>query len=100
MHAASAYRSEGKDLHMEERCPFFEILRIVICSEVIGADQLSKPIFKRKACCMHPRSKHRTDTISSSATCGGYMEKCDVKSLRGGNLGKKGKKSGSRRDSC
>jgi hypothetical protein len=78
MHAAPASRSDGKDLPVKERCPFFEILRIVIHSDEIGAEQLDKPTFKKKACCMHPHSKHRTNTISASATCAGYLQRCDI----------------------
>jgi hypothetical protein len=77
-HPTANSRSERKDLHIRERCPFFDILRIVICSEEIGDEELNEPAFKRKACCLHPRSKHRVDLISSSVTCKGYLEHCDV----------------------
>jgi hypothetical protein len=72
---------------VKEQCPFFEVLRIVIRSDVIGDDRLDELSFKKKACCTHPRSRHRIDMISSSAACGGYLEKCDLETGKGDNFG-------------
>ncbi len=63
---------------MKDRCSFFEVLRIISGRAVRGEGQFVRPTFKKKACCMHPQSKHRIDTISPSATCKGNPKKYDI----------------------